>query len=82
MDWSKHQILETSSFLLLIGILVTVAIGGFLALGHLFQFSGHDSVSASLCSHQPNLSDRAAERVCSYGPQNLVSLHSQILTLR
>ena len=28
MNWSSHQVLEKSSVLLLIGILITVAIGG------------------------------------------------------
>ena len=28
MDWSKHQVLEKNSILLLIGILIVVAIGG------------------------------------------------------
>lgn len=36
MDWSKHQILEKSSILLLIGILVTVAIGGLIEIAPLF----------------------------------------------
>jgi cytochrome c oxidase cbb3-type subunit 2 len=36
MDWSKHQILEKSSILLLIGILITVAIGGLVEIAPLF----------------------------------------------
>jgi cytochrome c oxidase cbb3-type subunit II len=39
MDWSKHQILETSSVLLLIGILITVAIGGVVEIAPLFWLS-------------------------------------------
>jgi cytochrome c oxidase cbb3-type subunit 2 len=39
MDWSKHQILETSSVLLLIGILITVAIGGLVEIAPLFWLS-------------------------------------------
>ena len=39
MDWSKHQIFETSSVLLLIGILVTVAIGGLVEIAPLFWLS-------------------------------------------
>jgi cytochrome c oxidase cbb3-type subunit 2 len=39
MDWSKHQILEKSSFLLLIGILITVAIGGLVEIAPLFWLS-------------------------------------------
>ncbi len=36
MDWSKHQVLEKSSILLLIGILITVAIGGLVEIAPLF----------------------------------------------
>jgi cytochrome c oxidase cbb3-type subunit II len=36
MDWSKHQILEKSSFLLFMGILITVAIGGLVEIAPLF----------------------------------------------
>ena len=36
MDWSKHQILEKSSILLLVGILITVAIGGLVEIAPLF----------------------------------------------
>jgi cytochrome c oxidase cbb3-type subunit 2 len=39
MDWSKHQILETSSVFLLIGILITVAIGGVVEIAPLFWLS-------------------------------------------
>jgi cytochrome c oxidase cbb3-type subunit II len=39
MDWSKHQILEKSSFLLLIGILIVVAIGGLFEIAPLFWLS-------------------------------------------
>ena len=39
MDWSKHQILETSSVLLLVGILITVAIGGVVEIAPLFWLS-------------------------------------------
>jgi len=39
MDWSKHQILEKSSLLLLIGILITVAIGGLVEIAPLFWLS-------------------------------------------
>jgi len=39
MDWSKHQVLEKSSFLLLIGILITVAIGGLVEIAPLFWLS-------------------------------------------
>jgi cytochrome c oxidase cbb3-type subunit 2 len=39
MDWSKHQILEKSSILLLIGILITVAIGGLFEIAPLFWLS-------------------------------------------
>ena len=37
MNWSSHQVLEKSSILLLIGILITVAIGGIVA-GFFTQF--------------------------------------------
>ena len=36
MDWSKHQVLEKSSILLLIGILLAVAIGGLVEIAPLF----------------------------------------------
>ena len=39
MDWSKHQVLEKSSLLLLAGILVTVAIGGLVEIAPLFWLS-------------------------------------------
>jgi len=39
MDWSKHQVLEKSSILLLIGILITVAIGGLIEIAPLFWLS-------------------------------------------
>jgi cytochrome c oxidase cbb3-type subunit 2 len=39
MDWSKHQVLEKSSVLLLIGILITVAIGGLVEIAPLFWLS-------------------------------------------
>jgi cytochrome c oxidase cbb3-type subunit 2 len=39
MDWAKHQILETSSILLLIGILIVVAIGGLVEIAPLFWLS-------------------------------------------
>ncbi len=39
MDWAKHQILEKSSILLLIGILIVVAIGGLVEIAPLFWLS-------------------------------------------
>src|SRR3954463_8136401 len=39
MDWSKHQVLEKSSILLLLGILVVVAIGGLFEFAPLFWLS-------------------------------------------
>jgi cytochrome c oxidase cbb3-type subunit 2 len=36
MNWSKHQVLEKSSILLLLGILITVAIGGLVEIAPLF----------------------------------------------
>jgi cytochrome c oxidase cbb3-type subunit II len=39
MDWSKHQILEKSSILLLLGILIVVAIGGLFEIAPLFWLS-------------------------------------------
>jgi len=39
MDWAKHQILETSSILLLVGILIVVAIGGLVEIAPLFWLS-------------------------------------------
>ena len=39
MDWSKHKILEKSSILLLIGILITVAIGGLVEIAPLLWLS-------------------------------------------
>jgi cytochrome c oxidase cbb3-type subunit 2 len=36
MDWAKHQVVEKSSILLLIGILITVAIGGLVEILPLF----------------------------------------------
>jgi cytochrome c oxidase cbb3-type subunit 2 len=36
MNWSKHQVLEKSSILLLVGILITVAIGGLIEIAPLF----------------------------------------------
>ena len=39
MDWSKHQVLEKNSILLLLGILVVVAIGGIVEIAPLFWLS-------------------------------------------
>src|SRR4029077_2763359 len=39
MNWSSHQILEKSTVLLLIGILVTVAIGGIVEIAPLYWLS-------------------------------------------
>jgi cytochrome c oxidase cbb3-type subunit II len=39
MDWSKHQVIEKSSVLLLTGILITVAIGGLVEIAPLFWLS-------------------------------------------
>jgi cytochrome c oxidase cbb3-type subunit II len=39
MNWSSHQILEKSTVLLLIGILITVAIGGIVEIAPLFWLS-------------------------------------------
>jgi cytochrome c oxidase cbb3-type subunit 2 len=39
MDWSKHQVLEKNSVLLLIGILITVAIGGLVEIAPLYWLS-------------------------------------------
>jgi cytochrome c oxidase cbb3-type subunit 2 len=39
MVWAKHQVLEKSSVLLLIGILLVVAIGGIVEIGPLFWLS-------------------------------------------
>jgi cytochrome c oxidase cbb3-type subunit 2 len=39
MGWSKHQVLEKSSILLLLGILVVVAIGGLFEIAPLFWLS-------------------------------------------
>ena len=39
MDWSKHQVLEKSSILLLLGILIVVAIGGLFEIAPLFWLS-------------------------------------------
>ncbi len=39
MNWSKHQVLEKSSILLLVGILITVAIGGLIEIAPLFWLS-------------------------------------------
>src|SRR6185312_12956590 len=39
MDWSKHQVIEKSSILLLLGILVVVAIGGLFEIAPLFWLS-------------------------------------------
>jgi cytochrome c oxidase cbb3-type subunit 2 len=39
MDWAKHQIIETSSILLLVGILIVVAIGGLVEIAPLFWLS-------------------------------------------
>src|ERR1044072_4460361 len=39
MDWSKHQVLEKSSILLLLSILVVVAIGGLFEIAPLFWLS-------------------------------------------
>jgi cytochrome c oxidase cbb3-type subunit II len=36
MDWSKHQILETNTLLLLAGILLVIAIGGIVEIAPLF----------------------------------------------
>jgi cytochrome c oxidase cbb3-type subunit II len=36
MDWSSHQVLEKSTILLLIGILITVAIGGIVEIAPLY----------------------------------------------
>ncbi len=39
MSWARHQILEKSSVLLLIGILITVAIGGIVEIAPLYWLS-------------------------------------------
>src|SRR6478609_3526579 len=39
MNWSSHQVLEKSSVLLLIGILITVAIGGIVEIAPLYWLS-------------------------------------------
>jgi len=39
MDWAKHQVIEKSSILLLIGILIVVAIGGLVEIAPLFWLS-------------------------------------------
>ncbi|HYB06238.1 MAG TPA: cytochrome-c oxidase, cbb3-type subunit II [Methyloceanibacter sp.] len=39
MNWAMHQVLEKSSILLLIGILITVAIGGIVEIAPLFWLS-------------------------------------------
>jgi cytochrome c oxidase cbb3-type subunit II len=39
MNWEMHQVLEKSSILLLIGILITVAIGGIVEIAPLFWLS-------------------------------------------
>ena len=39
MNWAMHQVLEKSSVLLLIGILITVAIGGIVEIAPLFWLS-------------------------------------------
>jgi cytochrome c oxidase cbb3-type subunit II len=39
MDWSKHQILEKSPILLLVGILLVVSIGGLVEIAPLFWLS-------------------------------------------
>ena len=39
MNWSSHQVLEKSSILLLIGILITVAIGGIVEIAPLYWLS-------------------------------------------
>jgi cytochrome c oxidase cbb3-type subunit II len=39
MDWSKHQVVEKSSVLLLIGILITVSIGGLVEIAPLYWLS-------------------------------------------
>src|SRR6476661_2466738 len=39
MNWSSHQILEKSTVLLLIGILITVAIGGIVEIAPLYWLS-------------------------------------------
>src|SRR4029077_18341964 len=39
MGWAKHQILEKSSILLLVGILLTVVIGGIVEIAPLFWLS-------------------------------------------
>ncbi|MGB3021751.1 MAG: cbb3-type cytochrome c oxidase subunit II, partial [Methyloceanibacter sp.] len=36
MNWSSHQVLEKSSILLVIAILITVAIGGIVEIAPLF----------------------------------------------
>ncbi len=39
MNWARHQVLEKSSILLLIGILITVAIGGIVEIAPLYWLS-------------------------------------------
>ena len=39
MDWAKHQVVEKSSVILLIGILIVVAIGGLVEIAPLFWLS-------------------------------------------
>ncbi|MGE3626876.1 MAG: cytochrome-c oxidase, cbb3-type subunit II [Hyphomicrobiales bacterium] len=39
MDWSKHQVFEKNSILLLVGILIVVAIGGIVEIAPLFWLS-------------------------------------------
>jgi cytochrome c oxidase cbb3-type subunit 2 len=53
MDWSKHQIFETSSILLLIGILVTVAIGGLVEIAPLFWLSSTIEKVAGMRPYSP-----------------------------
>jgi cytochrome c oxidase cbb3-type subunit 2 len=53
MDWSKHQIFETSSILLLIGILVTVSIGGLVEIAPLFWLSSTIEKVAGMRPYSP-----------------------------
>jgi cytochrome c oxidase cbb3-type subunit 2 len=53
MDWSKHQIFETSSILLLLGILVTVAIGGLVEIAPLFWLSSTIEKVAGMRPYTP-----------------------------
>ena len=79
MDWSKHQILEKSSILLLIGILITVAIGGLIEIAPLFWLSSTIEQVKGMRPYTPlgfgpvahvNLAARELER--GVGAPNLV----------